>query len=210
MRLLDRAPVRALLVAASATVVLTACGGNDSDSSSSESSSSPSASSSASASTETSAAAPTAQAADGDRITADDFSYAVPQGWKDRTASAGAALTLAIDLTDKDGFADNVNVVSDPTITRVSGRQLEEALVKVLEGADAKEVEVRDPLTIDGEEAVHTTGLFNLNGNEYRVDQYTLAVDGKGYVITFSHNKDMSEADRDAVDQSILASWSWT
>lgn len=205
MRLLDRVPVRALLVAATATVVLTACGGNDSDSAGS-----PSSSASASADGgDSSAPAPTAKPADGDRIEADGFSYAVPQGWKENKGGAGAALSLAIDTTDKDGFADNVNVVSDPTIVNVSGKQLEDALVKVLERANAQEVEVRDPLTIDGQEAVHSTALFNLNGNEYRVEQYTLAVDGKGYVITFSHNKDLSEADRDAVDQSILASWSW-
>ncbi|ALX03365.1 hypothetical protein [Aeromicrobium erythreum] len=205
MRLLDRAPVRALLVAATATVVLTACGGTDSDSSGPSSSS-------ASSSTDggdSSAPAPTAKPADGDRVEADGFSYAVPEGWKENKNGAGAALSLAIDVTDKDGFADNVNVVSDPTIVNVKGKQLEDALVKVLKNANAQEIEVRDPLTIDGQEAVHTTALFNLNGNEYRVEQYTLAVDGKGYVITFSHNKDLSEADRDAVDQSILASWSW-
>ncbi len=206
MRLLDRAPVRALLVAATATVVLTACGGNDSDSDSAGSSASASASADGGGS---SAPAPTAKPADGDRIEADGFSYAVPQGWKENKGGAGAALSLAIDVTDKDGFADNVNVVSDPTIVNVKGKQLEDALVKVLKNANAQEVEVRDPLTVDGQEAVHSTALFNLNGNEYRVEQYTLAVDGKGYVITFSHNKDLSEADRDAVDQSILASWSW-
>ncbi len=207
MRLLDRAPVRALLVAATATVVLTARGGNDSDSDST-SSSSPSASSSADGGG-SSAPTPTAKAADGDRVEADGFSYAVPEGWKENKGGAGAALSLAIDVTDQDGFADNVNVVSDPTIVNVKGKQLEDALVKVLENANAQDVEVRDPLTIDGQEAVHSTAVFNLNGNEYRVEQYTLAVDGKGYVITFSHNKDLPEADRDAVDQSILASWSW-
>ena len=111
-----------------------------------------------------------------------------------------------LDRADLDGASASLSDVLDGL--RTPGLFAPHKLV-VLENADAQDVEVRDPLTIDGQEAVHSTAVFNLNGNEYRVEQYTLAVDGKGYVITFSHNKDLSEADRDAVDQSILASWSW-
>lgn len=204
MRLLDRRPVRAFLVATTATLALTACGGNDDSGASDEPSSSASADGGSG-----SAPDPTAKPADGDRIEAKGFSYAVPQGWKESKNASSAAITLAGDTTDEDGFADNVNVVTDPTIVGVTGSRLEDALVNVLRKSDVKEVSVREPIGIDGQEAVHTTGLFDVNGNEYRVEQYTLSVDGTGYVITFSHSKDTTEAERDAVDQSILASWSW-
>ena len=36
-----------------------------------------------------------------------------------------------------------------------------------------------------------------------------VSVGDAGYVITFSHNEDSEQADRDAVDRSILATWSW-
>jgi hypothetical protein len=203
MRLQHRAPVRAAVVAAAAALVLTACGGGDDsgdDGGSKDSSSS---------SSQGAKDASDVEPASGERVEAKGFSYSVPEGWKENKDLQGGAITLSIDMTDKDGFADNVNVVTDPTITNLEGDQLADALTRSLKNANVKEVSVRDPFVVDGKEAVHTTGLFNLNGNEYRVDQYTLAVDGTGYVITFSHNKEMSEADRDAVDHSILASWTW-
>jgi hypothetical protein len=196
--------VRAVLVAAAAALVLAGCGGGD-DSGGDDGAKD----SSSSASQDAGADASDVEPASGDTIEAEGFSYSVPEGWKQNTDLQGGAITLAVDMDDKDGFADNVNVVTDPTITNLEGDRLAEALTQSLENANVKEVAVREPLEVDGEEAVHTTGLFNLNGNEYRVDQYTLAVDGTGYVITFSHNKEQSEAERDEVDHAILASWSW-
>ncbi|RYY44273.1 MAG: hypothetical protein EON53_12815 [Actinomycetales bacterium] len=194
-------PVRSALVATAAALVLAACGGGDGGSDD------PDASSSAPSSS--SAASSDVEPATGDTIEADGFSYTVPEGWEKNTDLQGTAITLALDSTDKDGFADNVNVVTDPTITSLEGDDLADAITNALEQADVTEISVREPFVVDGQEAVHTTGLFNLNGNEYRVDQYTLTVDGTGYVITFSHNADQSESERDDVDHSILASWSW-
>lgn len=193
-------PVRSALVASAAALVLTACGGGDGGSD---------ADAESSASSSDSAAASDVEPASGDTIEAEGFSYTVPEGWKKNTDLQGTALTLALDSTDKDGFADNVNVVTDPTITTLEGDDLADAITNALEQADVTEVDVRGTFDVDGEEAVHTTGLFNLNGNEYRVDQYSLTVDDVGYVITFSHNKEQSESERDEVDHSILASWSW-
>ena len=77
-------------------------------------------------------------AATGDTITGDGYSYSVPEGWgtPDADPASMGADTLAADLTDTDGFADNVNVVLSPA-GEVSAEQVEGAGVTELENAGA-------------------------------------------------------------------------
>lgn len=150
-------------------------------------------------------------AATGDRIVGTGYSYAVPEGWADASATAGAsdADSLAADMTDvEDGFSDNVNVILSPA-TNVTPELVETAGVEELEGAGATDVTVRDRVTLGGEESAHLSAGLNSSGATYQIEQYYVTSDGQTYVVTFSFSPTVSVADRDAVAGSVLASWSW-
>jgi len=197
MRTLTR---RVAALAIVSTLTLAGCGGGDGGSDDT-----------AESDTTTSETAPAddVEPADGDTISSDAFEFSVPEGWKDSSQATPGALVLAADTTDDDGFSDNVNVISDDTVAGADREQLEDSVEKVLKGVNAKDVQVKDPTRIDGEEAVRVGAIFEQNGTKYRTEQYAVAHDDKGYVVTFSFSEDVPEADRDAVADSVLTTWKW-
>jgi hypothetical protein len=147
--------------------------------------------------------------ATGELISGDGYSYNVPDGWglPPSEVSTGAD-TLAVDLTDDDGFSDNVNVLLSPA-GEISSDQVESAGPPELEGSGASNVEVRPRVGIAGEESAHLTALFGSGAVSYQIDQYYPTHDGQTYVVTFSFSEDVPEADREALADSVLASWTW-
>lgn len=206
MRTLTR---RVAALAVVSTLTLAGCGGSDGDddSSSSDSSSSTDAPDKDDAGDQDDAGdvAP----ATGDTITAEGFSFKAPEGWTDAKDVNPSAIALAANRQDTDGFADNVNVISDPTIVDADMDKLESSIEKVLTNANAKDVEVEDPIDVDGEEAARISAIFELNGNKYRTEQFAVDHDGKGYVVTFSFSEDVPDADRDELAESVLQTWTW-
>jgi hypothetical protein len=188
---------RSAAVAALLVALLTACGGSGSDGADADGGK-PTATASASQGSQES----------GTEITTDEFTYTVPPGWEESEESR--ALSLAIDLQDKDGFSDNINVVRDNTVAAVDGDQLEKSVENVLQSVNATGISVKDRIEIDGEEAVHVGAVFESNGKKYRTEQYAVSHRDKGYVVTVSFSPDVPEAQRDTVSESILATWSWT
>jgi hypothetical protein len=202
MRTLTR---RVAALAVVSTLTLAGCGGSDGDDTSSDGSSDSSSSTDAPDKDDASDVAP----ATGDTITADGFSFKAPQGWTDAKDVNPSAIALAANRQDTDGFADNVNVISDPTIVGADMDKLESSIEKVLTNANAKDVQVEDPIDVDGEEAARISALFELNGNKYRTEQFAVDHDGKGYVVTFSFSEDVPDADRDELAESVLQTWTW-
>lgn len=206
MRTLTR---RVAALAVVSTLTLAGCGGSDGDddTSSSDSSSSTDAPDKDDAGDQDDAGdvAP----ATGDTITAEGFSFKAPEGWTDAKDVNPSAIALAANRQDTDGFADNVNVISDPTIVDADMDKLESSIEKVLTNANAKDVEVEDPIDVDGEEAARISAIFELNGNKYRTEQFAVDHDGKGYVVTFSFSEDVPDADRDELAESVLQTWTW-
>lgn len=178
------------------TGVLVACGTGD------DSPASPAPRSSAS----------TAEPATGPEIPADDFTFNAPVGWKANDGSNVPSinfLALAVATDDTDGFSDNVNVISDPTLTRVDNvDDLGKAVEKVLTGV-AKDVEILDPVTVDGDGAAVASATFNQGDISYRTRQYAVTHDDRGYIVTFSYSKDVPEAEQRSIADSVMASWSW-
>ncbi len=192
-------------------LVLSACGGSE-DSSPSDAASSSDAGGSTESTEGGDTTALTAEPATGEEFSDDAFSFNAPEGWENPPGDlAPQALVFAADVSDSDGFADNVNVVAENQLASIDDLEDREAAAEAgLEGADAKEIEVGEPIELDGEPAVTITSLFNLNGNEYRTWQYAATHDGDGFVVTFSFSKDVSAADQQEIAESVAASWSWT
>ena len=155
--------------------------------------------------------APTSDAAPatGELISGDGYTYNVPEGWgpPPQDVSSGAD-TLALDLTDDDGFSDNVNVLLSPAGS-ITADQVEQAGPPELEDSGATDVEVRPRLAIAGEESAHLSALFTQGGATYQIDQYYPTHDGQTYVVTFSFSQTVSQGDREDLAESVLASWAW-
>lgn len=148
-----------------------------------------------------------AEPAHGTVISNDDFSYSVPEGWEESDQSR--AMSLAIDVKDQVGFVDNINVVTDSTIVGIEGTELEDAAKQMLADASATRIRTKDPVQIDGEQAVHTSAWFELGDPKYRVEQYVVAHEETGYIVTLSFGQEVSAAERAEVSESILTTWKW-
>ncbi len=148
--------------------------------------------------------------ATGETMTGDGYSYRVPEGWEypEGGVPGFSPDTLAVDLTDADGFADNVNVIISPA-GAITPEQVETLGVEELEQSGAVGVEVMPRVTVGGSESAHLQASLSSNGTAYWIEQYYATNGDQTYVITFSFSDTVASADRDAVAGSVLASWTW-
>lgn len=185
------------------SLTLAGCGGS-SDSETSK----PKDSASTPSATATTEDAGTPAVADGKTIQGDGYSYVVPTGWdvpKTTIPGTEATDTFVADLTDKDGFADNINVIKQNTAPPKPVVELKDELGKQLTQAGGKNVKVKETGKIDGEGYVHISSTQPTNLTE----QYFVVHDGETYFITFSHSPNVSESDRTKVAASVLGTWKW-
>lgn len=149
-------------------------------------------------------------AADGELITGSAYTYNVPDGWGVPEEMPGFDPdSMARDLENDEGFADNINVIAAPG-GEITPEQVEEAGVQELEASGAKDVAADERVEIAGVESARLSGGMSLNGVDYRVEQVYATNAGQTYVVTFSFGTDVSDAERDEVVDSVLASWTWT
>lgn len=210
MRTLTR---RVAALAIVPTLTLAGCGGSDNSSDDDAPDSDSSASSTTDAPDDADDAPDSDDAAGGNTVKGTDYSYSLPKGWEvptqkipgtEQTDSFGA------DLTDADGFADNVNVIRLDPAPIDDLDKLEPALTAELKQGGSKDVTVRDRGEVAGDEAVHVSSIQEQQGKQYLTEQYNAIHDGVSYVITFSFSDTVSEDDRDDIAESVLDSWSWT
>lgn len=202
MRTLTR---RVAALAIVSTLTLAGCGGSDD---------APSVDDLSSSTTADPTADPTdgAEPASGKTIEGTGYSFSLPEGWDVPSQSipgTGQTDAFAADLTDDDGFADNVNVIRLDPAPLDDLDQLEKALVTEIEGAGSKNVRIGDRATIDGVEAVHIDSELTQQGATYQAEQYNAIRDGISYVVTFSFSDTVSQQDRDDLAASVLAGWAW-
>lgn len=154
--------------------------------------------------------APAPGGATGETITGDGYTYRIPEGWAvpDEEIPGFTPDSVAADLDDTDGFADNVNVILSPA-GEVSNDLIETAGVDELEGGGATEVTVNPRVQIAGTESAHLTAKLSQSGTDYLIEQYYLTQDGQTYVVTFSFSDSVPASDRTALAESVLATWAW-
>jgi len=144
--------------------------------------------------------------ATGPTISGTGYSFAAPEGWSVPPETSFPNVDkLAANMTDADGFTDNVNVILSSS-GLVSADEIETAGVDELEAAGADNVTVRNQVLVGGAEWAHLAASF---GSEYSIEQYYVSNDAQTFVVTFSFSQTVSEPDRDALAHSVLASWSW-
>lgn len=196
-------PRRLAVLALVSTTVLAGCGGS-SGSDDAKPSSDPTSASAAPGSDVAAAA--------GDQLTGNGYSYRVPDGWgkpKAPVPGTESTDTFAADLTDDDGFSDNVNVIRQEPAPPTTPDELEKVLPGQLESETITSVEVRSQIGVDGETAAHFALAQTLKGRKNVAEQYYVTHDGAIYVVTFSFSPDVPTGEREKTSESILASWKW-
>jgi hypothetical protein len=138
------------------------------------------------------------------------YSFVVPEGWAvpEDVIKPKSVDTLAANLTDADGFADNVNVLQ-PTAGEFSPEQIESEGVAQLKTAGATDVLAGDRVTIAGSESAHLSAGLTSDHGKYVIEQFYATHAGQTYVVTFSFSPTVSAADRNSLASSVLATWSW-
>ncbi|MFS0868255.1 hypothetical protein AB3M83_13085 [Microbacterium sp. 179-B 1A2 NHS] len=157
------------------------------------------------------ASAPAVAPAAGGTVEGDAYVFSTPEGWGfPEEAPEGYDETMfSADLTDTDDFTDNLNVITSPA-GEITPEQVESDGVAELENVGATDVTVLDRVTAGGVESAHlTAGFASPEGVEYTIDQYYLTDAGQTHIVTFSFSPDVPQEDRDALAQSVLATWQW-
>lgn len=203
----------ALLV--SAALLLAGCGGQSDDTAASGDAGSSSSSSSSPSASAPAADAPDVEPASGESIAGTGYSFSVPEGWAipdQELPGMDQVDVFVADLTDAsaDGFADNVNVVLSPAPQAISADDIEKyGVAELEEQGGATDVAVQERTSIAGAESAHITAAVTQQGVTYNVDQFYPSNDDQTYVVTFSFSPEVTDADRAAVYDAVLASWAW-
>jgi hypothetical protein len=147
--------------------------------------------------------------ATGEVFTGSGYQVTAPEG-SPADAADRADIFLIGDKEHADGFIDTLNVLLGPASTD-SLEEFEAGGVEYLEVVKgATDVEVRPRVLLDDSVAVHISALFHhSSGIQYWTEQYVVNAANVGYTITFSFSESVAVADREALAESVLATWTW-
>ena len=163
---------------------------------------------SAPASPSASASAPAAESASGTTITGTGYTFSVPEGWAEPEQDLTGGQADALVMQSSGDGASNITVVLSPTM--LTPTDVETQGAAGLEGFGATNVETKDRVQIGGSESAHLTATLAQGGIEAIVDQYYATQGDQTYVITFTTTSDTAEADRQALSDTVLSSWTWS
>jgi hypothetical protein len=140
------------------------------------------------------------------------YTVNAPEGWAVPPDAPPIADIYAVaDEPDPDNsdIVDTVNVLLGPP-SEESLEEFEAGAVRYLEEAkNAKDVEVRPRVQIAGTESVHISAHYTDPGSSRWTEQYTVVDTGTAYTITFTFRESVPRSDREALSESVLATWVW-
>lgn len=147
----------------------------------------------------------------GETITGSGYSYVVPEGWGVPAQSVPGFTpdTLAANLQDTDGFADNVNTLKSPAGV-VAPEVVESAGVEELKSVGATDVIVGERVLVAGAESAHLSTELTNSGTTYGVEQYYVSNAEQTYVVTFSFSQTVPAEERVRIAESVLVTWVWS
>lgn len=148
--------------------------------------------------------------ATGITISTDEYSYAVPEGWEVPESIPGfSPHSFAADMSDMDGFADNVNVFESPN-GLLSPEDVEATATAELESVGASTVEIGERVMIADSISAHVTAVVDRSEPSYAVEQYYVSTDDQTYIVTFSYSGTVPADERVDIAESVLAAWQWS
>lgn len=149
-------------------------------------------------------------AATGVLIAGTGYSFHAPAGWKLPKKAVKADAYAISANADAKGVYDTVNVLL-ASATTDSHDQEEQNGVDYLEQVQrATNVQVLPRILIASEESVHISSLGTHQGITQWDEQYLVNHGGTAFTITFAFTETETQDARQAVAESVLASWIWT
>jgi hypothetical protein len=163
---------------------------------------------------------------DGERVDGDGYSYELPGGWDDRSASADeiSAAGFQPDTIVADdpveGFTPSVNVVRETSLAddvdvndyvELSRRNLSDPQALEQLGLEGFEPQLEDEVRegeLDGEDSSSFDYTANQQGKEVAFRQVYAIRDGTAYVLTYTALRDRFQDGTDALDE-VIDSWEW-
>lgn len=183
--------VRALIVAFATAIALTGCSGIASAGSLFDG-----------------AAEILAEPATGPTVSRYIYSFAAPVGWSVPSDVSLPNVDVFVgNLADNDEFMDNVCVILAEG--QIIPALFEWQAVDELKDSGASEVTKRGRVIVAGSEAVHVSAIVTSRGVKSRTEQYFFSAEGQTYIVTFSFSLTVPKSERDALAESVLASWAW-
>ncbi|MEI2714821.1 MAG: hypothetical protein V9G04_16395 [Nocardioides sp.] len=105
-----------------------------------------------------------------------------------------------------DGFAENINVIIEDFPGSLD-EYLDIALPLIEK--QASDVKRLDDTEVGDEPAAHVTSGQSSGGQDIFTDQYVVSLDGRVFVITLSHEKSSTDAERAEIADEVLDSFEW-
>ena len=155
-------------------------------------------------------AALTVAPATGIVLTGTGYSFHAPAGWKLPTRAVNADAYAISAKPDANGIYDTVNVLLGSPNSDTLDDQEENAAAYLEQVKGATQVRIMPRVEIANEVGLHISSLSHLHGVIQWSEQYAAVHGETGFTITFAFNKSESQATRDAVAESVLASWAWS
>jgi hypothetical protein len=138
------------------------------------------------------------------------YRFHVPVGWtvpKDAPKADAFAISAK---ADAHGVYDTVNVLPAPATTDSLDEQEQQGVSYLEEVMGATHVTVRPRFIVAGVESVHISSLRTRNGVSEWDEQYSIQHSGIAFTVTFALNSSETQAQREALAESVLATWAWT
>lgn len=152
--------------------------------------------------------------ATGPTVTGTGYSFNAPETWSvPDQGGMGAYESFATSPMTDEGFMSNVNVGLSP-LGSASIDALEKAAVAELKNTKVPDftisnVTVKERVMVAGSEAAHVSSDVTMREVAIATEQYFLKNDGRAFVVTFTYLASIPKAERDAISESILATWTW-
>jgi hypothetical protein len=138
------------------------------------------------------------------------YTFHAPLGWTiPKNAPQADAYVIAAE-PDAKGFYDTINVLPAPSTTLSLDEEEQGGVSYLKQVMKATQVQVRPRVTIDGVEGVHLSSLQTQDGVALWSEQYRVNHGGIAFTINFDFHETESQAVREALAESVLASWTWT
>jgi hypothetical protein len=203
--------MRLAVTLAAAVLALAGCGSESPEAASDGPSSAPSTPTDTPSETSSGggSASPAAQVAAGPELSADGISFHAPQGWVDVTEKAEDGVLLRAAKVSGDDVVPQIVVMKSSAPARSTGAASRYA-VRDLRGSGATRIQPGAPVKIGGRSASAVTAVMSGQGTPMSVYRYDVAVDGTTWTIAYSDSKWRVQADKQALIDSVLASWQWS
>ena len=143
-------------------------------------------------------------------ITGTGYSFHAPAGWTLPPRPTKADSYAISAQPHANGLYDTVNVLAGEANTDTLDDQEQNAAQYLEQVVGATQVKIRPRVDVAGQASVHVSALRSNQGDTEWSEQYSVTHGKTTFIITFASAPSASQAEREALAESVLASWTWS